>query len=161
MEKQELKLAVAYCRVSTKKQEKIGLSLDAQESFIREFVRQDGFGLVKVFKVQESGGDSERKHLNRVFDYCLENGIKDILISDSDRWTRSREQDIEARKYIKKHDLKVHIIREKKLVGKFGTVNEELFHNIMVDFDDAKLKKIRELKLGENICLIRDTYDRY
>ena len=73
-------LAVGYCRVSTKKQEDMGLSLDAQEDYIRNWV--DGnFGLVKVFKVQESGGDSERKHLTKTFEYCIANGVKHILIT--------------------------------------------------------------------------------
>ena len=125
-------LAVGYCRVSTKKQEKSGLSLDAQEDYIRNNV--DGkFEAVKFFKVQESGGDSERKHLMQTFGYCVENNIKHILITDSDRWTRSREMDINAQKFIKENDLSVHILREKRLIGKFGSVAEEFAHNVLVD----------------------------
>ncbi|MCK4819845.1 recombinase family protein, partial [bacterium] len=102
-------LAVGYCRVSTKKQEKRGLSLDAQEDYIRNNI--DGkFDVIKFFKVQESGGDSERKHLMETFGYCVENNIKHILITDSDRWTRDREMDINAQKFIKENDLSVHIL---------------------------------------------------
>lgn len=126
-------LAIGYCRVSTKKQEKLGLSLDAQEDYIRNWISGNGHDLVKVFKVQESGGDSERKHLNKAFTYCIENGIKSILITDSDRWTRSREMDMKAQKFIKEHDLKVHILREGRVIGRFGSAAEKFSHNVLVD----------------------------
>ena len=137
-------LAIGYCRVSTKKQEKQGLSLDAQEDYIKNFVSGNDYDLVKVFKVQESGGDSERKHLTKAFAYCTENDIKHILITDSDRWTRSREMDVEAQKFIKKHALKVHIIREKIVIGQFGSVAEKLFHNIMIDVAESRRDEITE-----------------
>ncbi|MEE9389638.1 MAG: recombinase family protein [Candidatus Aminicenantaceae bacterium] len=150
MDKQSLELAIGYCRVSTKKQEKQGLSLDAQEDYIKNFVSQDDFGLVKVFKVQESGGDSERKHLNRAFAYCIENDIKHILISDSDRWTRSRKMDVEAQEFIKEHNLRVHILRERRVIGQFGSAAEELSHNMKVDVDQFVKDSIKE-KILEGI----------
>lgn len=136
-------LAVGYCRVSTKKQEKRGLSLDAQEDYIRNNV--DGkFDVVRFFKVQESGGNSERKHLMETFRYCIENTIKHILITDSDRWTRSREMDMEAQKFIKKNDLRVHILRENRVIGFFKSASEKLVHNILIDVADARLDEITE-----------------
>jgi len=135
-------LAIGYCRVSTKQQEKKGLSLDAQEDYIKN--NDSKFDVVKFFKVQESGGDSERKHLMEAFRYCIENNIKHILITDSDRWTRSREMDINAQKFIKNHDLSVHILRERRVIGKFGSSLEKLFHNIVVDFGEHTREGIRE-----------------
>ena len=144
MRQEKKELAIGYCRVSTKKQEKLGLSLDAQEDYIRNWTSGNGHDLVKVFKVQESGGDSERKHLRSAFIYCIENGIKNILITDSDRWTRSREMDMEAQKFIKKHDLKVHIIRERRVIGRFGSVAEEFAHNVLVDAGQMVRDMIKE-----------------
>lgn len=138
-------LSVGYCRVSTKKQEQQGLSLDAQEDYIRSWARENGYmSPIKIFKVQESGGDLQRKHLFNTFNYCINNGIKHILITDSDRWTRSREMDVEAQKFIKKHDLSVHILREGKVIGQYGSAVEELFHNVKVDVDEYARKQIRE-----------------
>jgi len=136
-------LAIGYCRVSTKKQEESGLSLQAQEDYIKNNV--DGkFDVVRFFKVQESGGNSERKHLMETFRYCIENNIKHILITDSDRWTRSREMDMEAQKFIKKNDLKVHILRENRVIGFFKSASEKLVHNILIDVADARLDEITE-----------------
>ena len=54
-------LAIGYCRVSTKEQEKKGLSLDAQEDYIREWTKSNGHDLVKVFIGVYSGGRSLEK----------------------------------------------------------------------------------------------------
>jgi len=153
------KLAVGYCRVSTKKQEQRGLSLGAQEDYIRNWISNKRFDLVKVFKVQESGGDSERKHLVSTFNYCIESGIKHILITDSDRWTRSREMDVDAQKFIKKHDLKVHILREQKVIGQYGSAAEKLSHNVKVDVDEFVRDSIREkVKAGLKRKLTKGEY---
>lgn len=139
-------LAIGYCRVSTKKQENLGLSLDAQADYIRNWTSGNGHDLVKVFKVQESGGDSERKHLNKAFTYCIENGIKSILITDSDRWTRSREMDVKALKFIKKNDLKVHVLREGRIITGGLKGFAKFTHTTKVGVDEL----LREL-IGEKI----------
>lgn len=141
------KLCVGYARVSTKKQEEIGLSLEAQGDYIRNWVSANGHDLVKIFRVQESGGDSERRHLMKTFRYCLENGIKDILITDSTRWTRDRNMDIEFREFLKKNDLLVHIIKEGKTIPHFDNPQAEFTHNILTDAADWHRKYIIEQTL--------------
>ena len=132
----EIKLCVGYCRVSSKRQEDVGLSLDAQSDYLQNWAGQNNFDIVKVFKVQESASKPERPHLFKCFKYSVDNGIKDILITDSDRWTRSRELDIRATKFIKKHSLLVHIVRERKIIGGHGTAAEKLVHNVKTDVDE-------------------------
>lgn len=141
---EKIKLAVCYCRVSTSKQEEQGLSLDAQEDYLRSWAVDNPYDIVKVFKVHESASNPERKHLWQTFQYCINNNIKHILITDSDRWTRSRELDTKAQKVIKEHDLEVHIVRDRKVIGKFGTAAEKLMHNIKVDVDEYASDILRE-----------------
>jgi len=138
------KLCVGYCRVSTKKQEKTGLSLEAQEDYIREWGHSNGYDPVKIFKVQESGGDRERRHLTDTFHYCLKNGIKDILITDTDRWSRDRRIEMDMRDFLEKKNLVVHFIREGKTIPHFDNPDDEFIHNIKADFSDVTRKKIRD-----------------
>ncbi len=153
-------LAIGYCRVSTKKQEEQGLSLEAQVDYIKNNVNGN-FDVVKFFPVQESGGDSERRHLMGAFRYCIENNIKHILITDSDRWTRSREMDMEAQKFIKKNDLRVHILRENRVIGMFKSASEKLVHNILIDVADSRLDEITEkILLAIKLKLKRGEYPR-
>lgn len=141
-------LAIAYCRVSTKEQEEKGLSLDAQEDYIREWIKSNGCDLVRVFKVQESARTTERKHLKDAFRYCVENGIKQILISDSDRWTRNRELDMEARKFLEQNGLSVYLIRDQRFIPGFKSAAERLGHNVKVDVDAYVSDIIREKSLA-------------
>jgi len=141
-------LAIGYCRVSTKDQEKKGLSLDAQEDYIREWTKSNGHDLVKVFKVQESARAIERKHLKDAFKYCIANNIKQILISDSDRWTRNRELDMEARKFLKQNELSVYLIRDRRFIPDFKSAAEKLGHNVKVDVDAYISDIIREKTLS-------------
>ena len=109
-------LAIGYCRVSTKEQEKKGFSLDAQEDIINSHGENNGCKLVHIFKIQERASVDERKHLLVAFHYCIENNVKLILISDSDRWTRNRDLDMEARKFLKKHDMRVYLIEDRRSI---------------------------------------------
>ena len=140
-------LAIAYCRVSSKKQEKKGLSLDAQEDYIREWIKNNGHDLVKVFKVQESARVTERKHLNEALKYCVDNGIKQILVSDSDRWTRNRELDMEARKFLKENGISVYLIQDRRVIPDFKSAAEKFGHNVKVDVDSYVSDIIREKSL--------------
>ncbi len=153
-------LAIGYCRVSTKKQKEQGLSLEAQRDYIKNNV--DGnFDVVKYFLDQVSGGDIERKYLYAVFGYCIENNIKHILITDGDRWTRSSEMDIEAGKFIKKHDLKIHILRENRVIGKDGSIAENLVHKILVAVNESRRDEITDrILVNIKLKLERGEYPR-
>jgi DNA invertase Pin-like site-specific DNA recombinase len=136
MSKEKIKLCVGYARVSSRQQKDTGLSLDAQSDYLQNWVKDNGFDIVKIFKVQESASKAERPYLFECFKYCVDNGIKDILITDSDRWTRSRELDIRAQKFIKENSLLVHIVKERKIIGKHGTAAEKFAHNVKTDTDE-------------------------
>ena len=57
--------AVAYCRVSTGKQERSGLGLEAQQDALARFCKSEGFALASTFVETESGGDDNRPELNK------------------------------------------------------------------------------------------------
>ena len=51
---------VAYYRVSTKKQKKSGLGLDAQKAIVEHYAKADGATVVQVFTEAESGKEGTR-----------------------------------------------------------------------------------------------------
>ena len=76
--------AVIYCRVSSKEQEETGYSLPAQEKFLKEYAKNNGFIIVKVFSISESAsGKYQRKIFNEMMDYVKKNNIKVIMIMDT------------------------------------------------------------------------------
>lgn len=54
-----MKQAVAYIRVSTAKQGKSGLGMDAQSAAIQSFAQSEGFDLIDVFTEVETGKGSD------------------------------------------------------------------------------------------------------
>jgi DNA invertase Pin-like site-specific DNA recombinase len=52
-----MKTAIAYIRVSTQKQGKSGLGLEAQQALIQRFADQEGIQIVQTFTEVQSGKD--------------------------------------------------------------------------------------------------------
>ena len=50
-----MKTAIAYTRVSTKKQGESGLGLEAQQEALRRFAEAEGFRLIETFSEVETG----------------------------------------------------------------------------------------------------------
>src|SRR5271156_4110250 len=56
-----MKPAIAYIRVSTQKQVKSGLGLEAQQALIQRFADQEGFEIGQTFTEIQSGKDDDQK----------------------------------------------------------------------------------------------------
>ena len=56
-----MKSAIAYIRVSTQKQGKSGLGLEAQQALIQRFADQEGIQIVQTFTEIQSGKDDDQK----------------------------------------------------------------------------------------------------
>lgn len=60
-----MRQAIGYCRVSTGKQERSGLGLEAQEDALARFCKAEGFTRAATFVETESGADDNRPELNK------------------------------------------------------------------------------------------------
>lgn len=82
-----MKKAVVYLRVSTDKQGKSGLGLDAQRSAVREFLRDESWSIVEEHVEVESGRKSDRPELERAFANCrIHSAI--LVLAKLDRLSR-------------------------------------------------------------------------
>ena len=80
-------LAVGYYRVSTQRQGRSGLGLDAQESAVREFCKSRGLTLDSTFTEVESGKRNDRPELTKAFAKARRlHGV--VLIAKLDRLAR-------------------------------------------------------------------------
>jgi DNA invertase Pin-like site-specific DNA recombinase len=78
--------AVAYYRVSTDKQGKSGLGLEAQRTAVRQFLRDD-YPPLREFKEIESGKRSDRPQLLKALEYAKLHQAK-LVIAKLDRLAR-------------------------------------------------------------------------
>ena len=79
---------VAYARVSTAKQGKSGLGLEAQEEAIRAFLKADDNLLAPTYVEVESGKRSDRPQLEAALHHAKLTGAT-ILVAKLDRLTRN------------------------------------------------------------------------
>lgn len=78
---------VAYFRVSTQKQGRSGLGLDAQKQAVKDFLRQFGGELVAQYMEVESGKRIDRPEFTKAADYAeLANAT--LLVAKLDRLSR-------------------------------------------------------------------------
>lgn len=81
---------VIYTRVSTKKQGKSGLGLEAQKKICSDYILSQNGLLVKEFQDIESGTHREREGLLSAIDYCKSNSCS-LVIAKLDRLARDVE----------------------------------------------------------------------
>src|SRR5262249_40915083 len=86
-ERQMAKLYVAYYRVSTDRQGKSGLGLEAQQSAVLGFIKGDA-KLVESFTEIESGKRSDRPELAKAIEACRRHKAK-LVIAKLDRLSRN------------------------------------------------------------------------
>lgn len=80
--------AYPYLRVSTKRQGKSGLGLDAQEESIKQFAQRNGYKLGHPFVEVESGRNSNRPQLTAALSLCKKQKAT-LLIATLDRLARN------------------------------------------------------------------------
>ena len=83
-----IKDAVAYYRVSTDRQGKSGLGLEAQQSAVQNFAGAHGTYLIKEFTEIESGRKNNRPVLQDALAYCRKNKAQ-LIIAKLDRLGRN------------------------------------------------------------------------
>jgi DNA invertase Pin-like site-specific DNA recombinase len=82
-----MRKAVGYIRVSTAKQGRSGLGLEAQQAALTKFAEAEGFRFLKTFTEMESGADDDRPELAAAV-AAARKAKAPILIAKLDRLSR-------------------------------------------------------------------------
>jgi site-specific DNA recombinase len=88
MTKQTKKEAAAYCRVSSKGQQKNGTGLDRQEEIIASFAKKHGCKIVQWYKEAYTGTEESRPEFAQMLADLLSNGCRIIIVERLDRLAR-------------------------------------------------------------------------
>lgn len=79
--------AIGYIRVSTARQGRSGLGLEAQQAAIARFAEAEAFKLVETFTETESGADDDRPQLNAAIE-CARKIKAPVICAKLDRLSR-------------------------------------------------------------------------
>ena len=85
--KQKMRSAVGYVRVSTGKQERSGLGLEAQQAALIKFAEAEGFALVETMVETESGKTDDRPKLMAALDLARKHKGP-VIVAKLDRLSR-------------------------------------------------------------------------
>ncbi len=118
--------AVILARVSTKRQETEGLSLDHQLKKLRGYAEERGFEIVEEFVFQESADQKIRKRFDAMFDYVKQDKeIVAILAFRVDRMTRNYRDAVLMDTLRVEHNRELHFV-EDRLVLKPDSVGRDI-----------------------------------
>lgn len=108
--------AVAYCRVSTDKEDQLN-SLAAQEEFFREYCKQQGYYLVNIYSDEGLSGTKKknRKAFLQMLRDAQEKKFDYLLVKDISRLARNIIDSIETIRFLKRHIQKVIFINQPNL----------------------------------------------
>jgi len=118
--------AVAYCRVSTDKQEDHGYSLPAQEKFCTQKAKDLNLELVKIFSGHESAYKPGRKMLQEMLDYIIENDIKHLICYAKDRLSRNPYDNLKIRELQDSFGIQVHFCNHVFSNDAMGRFSEDI-----------------------------------
>ena len=101
--------ALVYCRVSTEEQAEKGYSLDAQEKLCRSFAKNNGYGVLSVFRDEgKSGTTLNRAALKDLLSKCQEDkSINAVLVQETDRLARNTKDHLTIKALLQKAEVKL------------------------------------------------------
>ncbi|MCC6323468.1 recombinase family protein [Candidatus Nomurabacteria bacterium] len=106
------KVAVTYCRVSTDRQAKIGLSMQEQQRLCEERAHQEGYSILEVIKDDgKSAGSLKRAGMQRLMKLSVEKKIDAVFTVHSDRIARNADNYLQLRTLFRDNQVKLFFVQ--------------------------------------------------
>ena len=131
-------LAVTYARVSSDRQEKEGFSIPAQIKLLKSYAADNHVAIVREYVEVETAKRAGRKAFNEMLKYLEDNHrmcspgderwIDHILVEKTDRLYRNMKDYVTFDEL----DLKLHFVKENKILSKESSSSDQFIHGIMV-----------------------------
>jgi DNA invertase Pin-like site-specific DNA recombinase len=120
---------VAYCRVSSKDQEREGFSIPAQQKLLREYAREHQLQIAREFTDVETAKQAGRAQFGAMLAFLKATpSCRIVLVEKTDRLYRN------IRDWITVDDLgvAVHFVKEGQVVSKTSRSSDKFMHGIKV-----------------------------
>lgn len=133
--------AAIYCRVSTKKQEKHGISLEAQEAKCRQYAKLEGLNVIFVGIEAESAKDTNRPVFKQIETLIAKKQISHLVTVKQDRLSRDLEDSSHMVKIFIKKGITLHFPAEGGKID-LADSSQEMLYNMKSVFSQAERRKI-------------------
>ena len=106
------KVAVIYCRVSTDKQAKSGLSMEEQSRLCKEKAHQEGYSILEIINDEgKSAGTLKRAGMQRLMQLSVDKKINAVFTAHSDRIARNADNHLSLRTLFRDNQVKLFFIQ--------------------------------------------------
>jgi DNA invertase Pin-like site-specific DNA recombinase len=116
----------SYDRVSSKKQDEKGNSLDDQSDRAYAYALKNDLHIIHTFSCVESAFREGRKNFNEMLDKAIQFEIKDIIFKNTDRLGRNDYDWPRCKRLAKTQGLRVHLYELNMVYSKKSTAEEEM-----------------------------------
>ena len=135
---------VIYTRVSTSAQD-----YDRQISDLQLFAAKQGFNVVNTFSEKISGNkkNSERKELTAMIEFCLNNNIDKVLISELSRLGRNTLEVLKAVELLNDSKISLYIYNlgiETLTTAKEVSISSKLMITMLAEFASMERTQIQQ-----------------
>lgn len=144
MEREPIKNAVIYCRVSTKEQVEEGNSLVTQEKICREYASRFGFTIANIFIEQgESAKTTNRTELQKMLSFCAlkKNAVSSVIVYKIDRLSRNMDDYSDIRMMLKAYGVRICSTSEQFDNKPAGRFMENILANVAQFDNDVRTER--------------------
>lgn len=136
-----MKKAAIYCRVSTKKQEKHGISLNAQLAKCYQYAKMENLEVVKVAIESESAKNTDRDELQAIIELIAKKKIQHLVTVKLDRLSRDVQDGAGMAKMLGKKGVTLHLTAEGGAID-FNDASQEAMYNMRLTIGQFERKRI-------------------
>ena len=140
---------VAYCRVSTNKEDQIN-SLNAQKTFFDNYAKNNNLNLIKIYADEGITGTSRKKRdsFNEMMKDSEKNVFSTILVKDFSRFARNTVDFLECIRKLKKRNIDVVFIN----TGMHSLTTDEFTMTILASTAQKESENMSSrIKFGKKI----------
>ena len=137
--------AIIFARVSTKRQENEGLSLEEiQLPNARKYAEAKGLNVIKEFKISETGGGYKaRTKFQEMIEYARKNKVTDIISFRVDRVTRNFRDSVLIDD-LRNEGVNLHFISDNLILSQDSKSADIMQWDLKVFFAKSQLESIKE-----------------
>jgi Site-specific recombinases, DNA invertase Pin homologs len=137
--------AIILSRVSTKDQQRLGSSLEAQNLKSKQYAQKLNFDVVKIFSFSESAGPKIRKKFEELLEYLRKNkDVRNIIAENVDRITRNFRDSVDIDDMRINDGLIIHLVQEGIILDARADSNKLFAWESKVFFGKQQLNRISE-----------------
>jgi site-specific DNA recombinase len=134
-----------YARVSSREQEREGYSIPAQRRLLIEYARACGFQIEHEFIDIESAKNTGRKEFGKMLRLLeTDQSIRIVLVEKTDRLYRNRVDSLAFEELIEKRGVKVHLVKESRVIEKESRSQDKFMHDIHVAVAKNYVENLRD-----------------